>query len=370
MSFEVLKTDPDTRARRGRLHTAHGTVETPVFMPVGTQGTVKGVTPEQLGDLGSEMILSNAYHLFLRPGHDVIKELGGLHRFMGWDGPILTDSGGYQVFSLSDLRKIDDDGVSFRSHIDGSPAFLSPEIAVDVQVALGSDVVMVLDDCLAYPASRTDAERSMRRSTDWAKRGRTHFDEAGAETQTLFGIVQGSVYPDLRTESAESLAGTGFDGYAIGGLAVGEPAEEMYDTVELLDPLLPADRPRYLMGVGTPENLIECVARGVDMFDCVMPTRHARNGWLFTSRGHIAIRHAEYRTDERPIEEGCECPVCVKYSRAYLRHLFMSKEILSSVLNTIHNLFFYLDTMRKIRHFIEFEGFSELLTVTRNAAAQ
>jgi queuine tRNA-ribosyltransferase len=370
MKFEVIKNDPHTGARRGRLHTSHGTVETPAFMPVGTQGTVKGVTPEQLRDLGAEMILSNAYHLFLRPGHDVIRDLGGLHQFMGWSGPILTDSGGYQVYSLSNLRKIDDDGVSFRSHLDGSPAFLSPEIAIDVQLALGSDVLMVLDDCLAYPASRQDAERSMRRSMDWAARSRRRFDEVGRDTQTVFGIVQGSVYPDLRAESAARLVETGFEGYAIGGLAVGEPTAQMYDTVEQMDPLLPTERPRYLMGVGTPENLLECVARGVDMFDCVMPTRHARNGWLFTREGHIVIRHARYRADERPIEESCLCPVCAKYSRAYLRHLFISKEILSSVLNTIHNLFFYLDTMRKIRHFIESEGFSEILTVTRNARAQ
>ena len=370
MQFEVIKNDLQTGARRGRLHTTHGVVETPAFMPVGTQGTVKGMTPEQLRDVGAEMILANAYHLFLRPGHDVISNLGGLHRFMGWSGPILTDSGGYQVYSLSNLRKIEDDGVTFRSHLDGSPAFLSPEIAIDVQLALGSDVLMVLDDCLAYPASRQDAERAMRRSMDWAERGRTRFDQAGADTQTVFGIVQGSVYPELRTESVARLVETGFDGYAIGGLAVGEPLAQMYDTVEQLNPLLPSDRPRYLMGVGTPENLVECVARGVDMFDCVMPTRHARNGWLFTRAGHIVIRHARYRSDERPIEEGCLCPVCAKCSRAYLRHLFISKEILSSVLNTTHNLFFYLDTMRKIRHFIESEGFSDLLAVTRNAGAQ
>ncbi len=370
MQFEVIKNDPHTGARRGRLHTSHGIVETPAFMPVGTQGTVKGMTPEQLRDLGAEMILSNAYHLFLRPGHEVISDLGGLHRFMGWSGPILTDSGGYQVYSLSKLRKIDDDGVSFRSHLDGSAAFLSPEIAIDVQLALGSDVLMVLDDCLGYPASRQEAEQSMQRSMGWAERSRKRFDEVGGEPQTVFGIVQGSVYPDLRRESVARLVETAFEGYAIGGLGVGEPLAQMYDTVEQMDPLLPSDRPRYLMGVGTPENLVECVARGVDMFDCVMPTRHARNGWLFTRDGHIVIRHAKYLSDERPIEEGCRCPVCAKYSRAYLRHLFIAKEILSSVLNTTHNLFFYLDTMRKIRHFIEFEGFSELLTVTRNAGAQ
>jgi len=370
MKFDLLKTDTETKARRGRLHTAHGVVETPVFMPVGTQATVKGMTPEQREALGAEIILSNACDLFVRPGHELIKGQGGLHRFMGWDRPILTDSGGYQVFSLSDLRKIDDDGVRFRSHLDGAPLFLSPEIAVDVQSALGSDVVMVLDDCLAHPASHDDALRSMRRSMEWARRCRTRFDSIEDNPNALFGIVQGSTFPDLRAESADRLIETGFDGYAIGGLAVGEPIPEMYDIVEAQDPLLPPDKPRYLMGVGTPRDLIECVARGVDMFDCVMPTRHARNGWLFTTEGHIVIRHARFRNDESPIDENCECPVCKKYSRAYLRHLYVSKEILSSILNTTHNLFFYLDTMRRIRHFIESERFSELLAAARSSGAQ
>lgn len=370
MKFELLKTDPATRARRGRLQLAHGVVETPVFMPVGTHAAVKAVLPEQLETLGAEMVLANAYHLFVRPGHELVRDQGGLHRFMGWDRPILTDSGGYQVFSLSDLRKIDDDGVSFRSHLDGSPLYLSPETALDIQAALGSDVVMVLDDCLAYPATRQEAARSMRRSMDWAVRSRKHFDSAGSSGQALFGIVQGAVFPDLRRESTARLLETGFDGYAIGGLAVGEPVPEMYDVVEAQDPLLPRDRPRYLMGVGTPRDLVECVARGVDMFDCVMPTRHARNGWLFTHDGHIVIRNAQYRSDENPIDAQCKCPVCGKYSRAYLRHLYISREILSSVLNTVHNLFFYLDTVRRIRHFIESERFSELLAVVRNSGAQ
>ena len=370
MKFDLLKTDARTGARRGRLHTVHGVVETPAFMPVGTLGTVKGVMPEQLKDLGAEMILSNAYHLSLRPGYEVIRSLGGLHRFMGWDRPILTDSGGYQVFSLSAFRKIGDEGVSFRSHLDGSPIFLSPEGAIDIQLALGSDVAMVLDDCLAYPSEPRDAAVSMRRSMEWARRCRDHFDAAGAASGALFGIVQGSTHPDLRAESAGRLIDIGFDGYAIGGLAVGEPVPQMYETVERLGPLLPVDRPRYLMGVGTPRDLVECVARGVDMFDCVMPTRHGRNGWLFTREGHIVIRNARYRTDERPIAEDCGCPVCLRYSRAYLRHLFVSKEILSSVFNTIHNLFFYLDTMRKIRHFIESEGFSDFLAHTREVGAQ
>ena len=369
LKFELLNTETGTRARRGRLHLAHGTVETPVFMPVGTRATVKAVMPDQLSAMGAELILANAYHLFVRPGHELIRDLGGLHRFMAWDRPILTDSGGYQVYSLSGLRRIDDDGVSFRSHLDGSPLFLSPEVAVDVQAALGSDVVMVLDDCLGYPATRADAARSMRRSMDWAVRSRARFDGAASDGQALFGILQGSVFPDLRRESAQRLRDVGFDGYAVGGLGVGEPVETMYDLVEAQDPWLPAECPRYLMGVGTPRDLIECVARGVDMFDCVMPTRHARNGWLFTRSGHIVIRHAAYRADDGPIDVECACPVCARYSRAYLRHLFLSKEVLSPVLNTWHNLFFYLDTMRRIRHAIEFERFNELLTWARSLGA-
>ncbi len=362
--FELLKTDSATGARRGRLHTAHGAIETPVFMPVGTQATVKAIMPEQLRELGAEIILSNSYHLFLRPGHEVIRRQGGLHSFMGWDGPILTDSGGYQVFSLSDLRKVSEEGVSFRSHLNGDSFFLTPELAVDIQSALGSDIVMVLDDCLAHPATREDAAASMRRSMDWARRSRAHFDSREPSSQALFGIVQGSTYPDLRKESAARLIETDFAGYAIGGLAVGEPIPMMYDVVEQTAACLPVDRPRYLMGVGTPADLVASVARGVDMFDCVMPTRHARNGWLFSGDGHIVIRHARYREDPDPIDPDCRCPVCLKYSRAYLRHLFVSREILSSMLNTVHNLFFYLDTMRKIRHFIESERFSELPIVT------
>ena len=359
--FEVLKTDGLTGARRGRLHTPHGTVETPVFMPVGTLGTVKALTPWQLEDLGAGIVLSNAYHLFVRPGEEVVRNLGGLHSFMGWSGPILTDSGGYQVFSLSDLRKVDDEGVRFRSHLDGAPLFLTPERVIDIQAALGADIAMVLDDCLAYPATYDAARSSMDRSAAWAGRCRRRFETLGPGGQALFGIVQGAVYPDLRSESARRLRDIGFEGYAIGGLAVGEPVSQMYDIVGDVAPSLPSEQPRYLMGVGTPRDLVECVARGIDMFDCVMPTRHARNGWLFTSAGHIVIRHARYKQDAGPIDPVCGCPVCRRFSRAYLRHLFIAREILSSVLNTIHNLFFYLDTMRKIRHFIESERFSELL---------
>jgi queuine tRNA-ribosyltransferase len=348
------------------LHLAHGTVETPVFMPVGTQATVKGMTPEQLQALSVQILLCNSYHLMLRPGQDTIGKLGGLHGFMHWNRPILTDSGGYQVFSLSKFRKVTDDGVSFQSHLDGTTYALTPESSMDLQVALGADIIMPLDDCLAFPATPEVAAQSMRRSMDWAARCKRRFQELGATGQDLFGIVQGGVYPDWRKESAERLIEIDFPGYAIGGLAVGEPNTVMYDVVDALEPQLPQEKPRYLMGVGTPEDLVECVARGVDMFDCVMPTRHARNGWLFTHDGHIVIKHAEYKEDQRPIDEKCGCPVCAQHSRAYLRHLFMAGEILSSVLNTIHNLYFYLDTMVRIRQFIEFRHFDELLAQVRN----
>ena len=366
MKFEVLGKDSRTRARRGRLHLAHGIVETPVFMPVGTQGTVKGMTPEQLQSLSVQILLCNSYHLMLRPGQDTIARLGGLHGFMKWDRPILTDSGGYQVFSLSKFRKVSENGVTFQSHLDGTTYTLTPETSMDLQVALGADIIMPLDDCLAYPASPETAAQSMRRSMEWAGRCSDRFRELAPVGQNLFGIVQGGVYPELRKESAERLIEIGFPGYAVGGLAVGEPNTVMYDVMEQLEPHLPEDKPRYLMGVGTPEDLVECVARGVDMFDCVMPTRHARNGWLFTREGHIAIKHAEYKEDDRPIDEGCGCPVCTKHSRAYLRHLFMAGEILSSVLNTVHNLYFYLDTMDRIRQFIEFRRFDEFLAQVRN----
>jgi queuine tRNA-ribosyltransferase len=334
-------------------------------MPVGTHATVKAMTPDQLRDLNVEILLCNSYHLFLRPGDKTIARLGGLHKFMGWDRPILTDSGGYQVFSLSALRHIGEDGVRFQSHLDGSSCFLGPESAVDIQVALGSDIMMALDDCLAYPATQPEAAKSMNRSMVWAGRCRAHFDKVTPESQSLFGIVQGGVYPELRKESAERLVAIGFPGYAIGGLAVGEPSLLMYEVIEGVENHLPADRPRYLMGVGTPSDLVECVALGVDMFDCVMPTRHARNGWLFTSAGHIVIRHSKYKDDPEPIDVACQCPVCRIYSRAYLRHLFLANEILSSVLNTIHNLFFYLDTINRMRQFIELHRFGEFLTEWR-----
>jgi queuine tRNA-ribosyltransferase len=376
VKFELLTKDPKTRARRGRLYTAHGVVETPVFMPVGTQATVKSMTPEQLRDLQVEILLCNSYHLFLRPGHETVAALGGLHRFMAWDRPILTDSGGYQVFSLSTLRDISEDGVRFRSHLDGSSCFLGPENAIDIQRSLGSDIMMVLDDCLAYPATHFEANRSMRRSLAWARRCKEHFERISdvrhptseITRQNLFGIVQGGIYADLRRESAEQLIGMDFPGYAIGGLAVGEPKPLMYEVIDRLESM-PEDKPRYLMGVGTPADLIECVALGVDMFDCVMPTRHARNGWLFTKSGHIVIKHAKYKHDPEPVDAACRCPVCRTYSRAYLRHLFIANEILSSVLNTLHNLHFYLDTIRRIRQFIELHRFQELVTENRITGA-
>jgi len=365
MNFEILNTDSKTRARRGRLQLSHGTVETPVFMPVGTQATVKGLTPEQLHSLSVQILLCNSYHLMLRPGEATVAKLGGLHGFMGWDRPILTDSGGYQVFSLTKFRKVTDDGVRFQSHLDGTTYDLSPEKAMDLQVALGADIIMALDDCLPYPSTHETAAQSMRRSMAWAERCRIRFDQLDSHSQSLFGIVQGGIYADLRKESIDRLISIGFPGYAVGGLAVGEPNAMMYDVVEELEPHMPADKPRYLMGVGTPEDLIECVSRGIDMFDCVMPTRHARNGWLFTRDGHIVIKNAQYKEDDRPIDEACRCPVCGKHSRAYLRHLFMAGEILSSVLNTIHNVYFYLDTMQRIRQFIEFRRFDELVAEVR-----
>ena len=365
MKFELLTKDPTTRARRGRLHTAHGVIETPVFMPVGTQATVKSMTPAQLLDLNVEILLCNSYHLMLRPGSQTVARLGGLHKFMAWERPILTDSGGFQVFSLSSLRHISDDGVRFQSHLDGTTYFLTPEMAIDVQVALGSDIMMILDDCLAYPADHFEAEKSMRRSLVWAERCKSHFIDNGS--QHLFGIVQGGIYADLRAESAQRLHAMDFPGYAIGGLAVGEPKPLMYEVIGTVEPLLPENKPRYLMGVGTPADLVEAVALGVDMFDCVMPTRHARNGWLFTRDGHIVIKHAKYKDDPDPIDFSCGCIVCRNYSRAYLRHLFIAGEILSSVLNTIHNLYFYLDTIRRIRQFIEFHRFDEFRTETRKA---
>src|SRR6266566_6495243 len=359
-AFAFRVTHTDGGARRGVMRTAHGDVETPGFMPVGTQGAVKGVTHRDLESLGAEILLSNTYHLYLRPGDELIARRGGLHAFIGWTKPILTDSGGYQVFSLADRRTIDEEGVRFRSHLDGSLHALTPEKAVEIQANLGSDVAMILDECLAHPATEPSARASMERTLRWARRGRDRFLQLGPRInpgQAQFGIVQGGVFPALRTESARATVAMGFEAYAIGGLSVGEPVDVMYDMVESTTPELPLDRPRYLMGTGTPHDLVESVARGIDLFDCVLPTRNARNGQLFTSGGPINIKNARYAEDDRPPDPACDCYTCRTCSRAYLRHLFQAGEINASTLNTLHNLHFYLDTLRQIRDAIAFERF-------------
>ena len=359
MRFELLGVDRETKARRGRLHTPHGTVETPVFMPVGTAGAVKAMPMSALEALDTEIILGNTYHLYLRPGHERIAALGGLHEFTSWKRAILTDSGGYQVFSHRDLRAISEEGVRFASHIDGSRSFFTPESVVDIQRALGSDVAMVFDECTPYPASRAEAESSMERSMRWAKRCFDNWNKYENDGRALFGIVQGGVYQDIRQRSVESLLQIGFDGMAIGGLSVGEPKNLMYEIMESTAPQLPENKPRYLMGVGTPEDIIRGVAAGIDMFDCVMPTRNARNGYLFTSNGRVIIKNAVYADDPTPIDSACSCEVCRRYSRAYMRHLFMSGEYNYVVYATIHNLTFYLDMMRKIRDAITFGDFGD-----------
>ncbi len=344
--FTLLATDLESGARRGRLATRRGTIETPAFMPVGTQGTVKGLLPEQLLELGAQIVLANTYHLYLRPGHDRVQRLGGLHRFMHWDKPILTDSGGFQVFSLGDLRKIDEEGVRFQSHLDGSAHVLSPELSIAIQEALGADIMMVFDECIPFPADRRYVADSTRRSARWAERSKLARKDP---TAALFGIVQGGMDQVLRQQSAEQMMSISFDGYALGGLSVGEEAAVMYDVMDWTLPLLPSGSPRYIMGVGTPENLVEAVTRGADMFDCVMPTRNARNGVMFTSTGKISIKQARYLDDQDPIDAACNCYTCRHYSRAYLRHLYQSREILASVLNTIHNVYYYHHLMHQMR---------------------
>jgi queuine tRNA-ribosyltransferase len=361
-SFQI--TAQDGAARTGVMDTPHGRVETPVFMPVGTRGAVKALRHQELVDAGASIILGNTYHLFLRPGDEAIERLGGLHRFIGWSGPMLTDSGGFQIFSLGARCVVREDGAEFRSHLDGSRHLLTPERAVEAQARLGSDIAMVLDECLAYPATEARAAESLRRSARWARRCRERLlqiRDAGAPVvnpgQAQFGIIQGGTFDALRRESVDATVEIGFEGYAIGGLSVGEPSEEMYRVAGDTAAQLPADRPRYLMGAGTPENLVEAVARGVDMFDCVMPTRNARNGQLFTSRGRLNIRNARFAFDESPLDPACGCYTCRHHSRAYLRHLFVSGEMTASTLNTLHNLTFYLDTMRRIRDAIAFRTF-------------
>ncbi|MBI5665742.1 MAG: tRNA guanosine(34) transglycosylase Tgt [Nitrospirae bacterium] len=393
--FRVIKSDGN--ARLGQLSTQRGIINTPAFMPVGTNATVKAMSPDEMKELGAEILLSNTYHLYLRPGHEIIKEVGGLHKFMKWDGPILTDSGGFQVFSLSPLRKIRDDGVEFRSHIDGSLHFLTPELVMEIQAALGSDIAMVFDECTPYPATREYALKSLKLTTEWAKRckefkgqrvkegarvqgqgSRVLLEDASLLSstlapcplplapQSLFGIVQGGIYKDLRKQSAEELIELDFDGYALGGLSVGEPKQLMYEMINYATPLLPQDKPHYLMGIGDLMDVLEAVAAGIDMFDCVMPTRNARNGTLFSSRGRISIKREEFKKDPGPLDPDCTCYTCRNYSRSFLRHMFMSREILSMRLNSLHNLHFYLEFFRKMREAIgngRFEQFRKEQTV-------
>ncbi|MFM7376354.1 MAG: tRNA guanosine(34) transglycosylase Tgt [Chthoniobacterales bacterium] len=359
--FEVLATDGASSARRGRLRTRRGVIETPIFMPVGTQGTVKAVSPRELRELEAQIILGNTYHLFVRPGLDVIRKMGGLHKFMGWDGPILTDSGGFQVFSLAKLRRITEEGAHFQNHLDGTPCFIGPETSMEIQHTLGSDIVMAFDECPPHPCTHEQAAKSLdltlrweRRSIDWWA-GR---NDPG-ERPLLFGIVQGSSYADLREKSARELVAMGWDGYAVGGVSVGEPEPEMMAAVEFAVPHLPQDRPRYAMGLGTPPQMVEMVARGIDMFDCVLPTRIARNGTAFTETGTINLKNACFTMDEAPIEEGCGCYACANFSRAYLRHLVKAEEILGLRLITLHNLHFYLGLMRRVRAALEAGTFAD-----------
>ncbi len=354
--LEILQESKQTRARLGKLYTPHGVVDTPVFMPVGTQATVKAMTPEELKDIGAQIILSNTYHLFLRPGQELIAEAGGLHQFMNWDRPILTDSGGFQVFSLGDLRKITEEGVSFRSHLDGSSLFLGPEKAMEIQMALGSDIAMAFDECTPYPSTHEYARNSLERTTRWAERClKAH----NRKDQAVFGIIQGGMYRDLREQSAKEITSLDFPGFAIGGLSVGEPKPLMYEVLDYTVPLMPREKPRYLMGVGSPDCLIEGVIRGIDMFDCVLPTRIARNGTVMTSRGKVVIRNAEYARAMTPLDPDCDCYACRNYSKAYIRHLFKADEILGLRLTTIHNLYFLLKLMEKIRDAIKQDSLLE-----------
>ncbi|HVO56945.1 MAG TPA: tRNA guanosine(34) transglycosylase Tgt [Dongiaceae bacterium] len=367
-SFRVLKTDA-TGARRGQLLTPHGPVETPFFMPVGTQASVKSLRNESLEELGAEIILSNTYHLYLRPGHELVRRMGGLHKFMSWQRAILTDSGGYQVFSLSELRKINDDGVRFRSHLDGSEHLLTPEKAAEIQLALGSDIAMVLDECIETPAPREKAEAALKRTTAWAARARKYFLEQTARQEALrqwqFGIVQGATFADLRRESAQQLLALDFPGYAVGGLAVGEPHETTCAMTAEVTALLPREKPRYLMGVGRPEQIADYIALGIDMMDCVLPTRAARHACLYTSEGRVLIKNARYIEDQRAIDPHCSCSVCRRYTRAYLRHLFAAGELTAAILASHHNVHFYLDLLRQIREAIEFGNLEKFSSEVR-----
>lgn len=357
VTYELIKTDPRTKARRGRVTTPHGTIETPVFMPVGTAATVKAMRPEEVEQTGAEIILSNTYHLYLRPGHEIVREAGGLHRFMNWNKSILTDSGGFQVFSLGAMRKISEEGVQFRSHIDGSKHMLTPEKSMEIQNALGSDIIMAFDECAPYPADRQYVKDSLERTTRWLKRCRDY--HKNTEKQSLFGIMQGGMYADLRKQSAEEIVELDLPGYAIGGLSVGEPKPLMYEMLDECVDYLPKEKPRYLMGVGSPDCLFEGVERGIDMFDCVLPTRIARHGMAMTSVGRVNIKNAKYERDFTALDPNCDCYTCRNYSRAYLRHLFKADEILSSMLMTNHNIHFLVNTMKNIRKSIEEDRFLE-----------
>ncbi|WP_416390115.1 tRNA guanosine(34) transglycosylase Tgt [Terrisporobacter mayombei] len=348
--YELIKTCKQSGARLGRLHTPHGVIETPIFMPVGTQATVKAMTPEELKEIGSQIILSNTYHLYMRPGHDLVKEAGGLHKFMNWDKPILTDSGGFQVFSLGPLRKITEEGVHFRSHIDGSKHFISPEKAMEIQNALGSDIMMAFDECAPYPADREYVKNSLERTTRWLRRCKEAHENT--ENQALFGIIQGGMYKDLREQSAKEILELDLPGYAVGGLSVGEPKELMYEVLDYTVPLMPEDKPRYLMGVGSPDDLLEGVIRGIDMFDCVLPTRIARNGTAMTSQGKVVVRNAKYARDFTPLDPECDCYCCKNYTKAYIRHLVKANEILAARLISTHNLRFLLKLMEDVRQAI------------------
>ena len=355
-SFELLKKDSSTSARLGKMVTPHGVVDTPAFMPVGTQGTVKSLRPEEIANCGASIILGNTYHLYLRPGHETIQKLGGLHTFMNWPGPILTDSGGFQVYSLAALRKIGPEGVMFRSHIDGSKHFLSPQKAIEIQEALGSDIMMCLDECTPYPATPRQTQDSLALTVKWAKLCR---EAKTTPDQALFGIIQGGTYLNLRRQAVEETVPLGFDGYALGGVSVGEPKDIMYAITDEITPLLPPTKPRYLMGVGTPADIVYAVSCGIDMFDCVIPTRCARHGLLFTNSEKIVIKNARWREDDHPLDETCDCYTCKNYSRAYLRHLYVAGEILAMILNTIHNIRYYMRLMEKIRTAVSENRFFE-----------
>lgn len=357
LEYKLIKKSKDTKARVGEIKTNHGIIKTPVFMPVGTRATVKTMTPEEVKDLGAQIILSNTYHLFLRPGPEIIEKAGGLHKFMNWHGPILTDSGGFQVFSLSANRKITEEGVTFRSHIDGSKQFLSPEVSIDVQNSLGSDIIMAFDECAPYPATYEYIEHSMNRTTRWAKRCKDH--HKNTDNQALFGIVQGGMYKDLRKKSAEDLVAMDFPGYAVGGLSVGEPKDIMVDILDYTTDFLPEDKPRYLMGVGTPDYLFEAVEHGIDMADCVLPTRIARNGTAMTSAGRVIAKNGKYKEDFTSLDENCDCYTCKNYTKAYIRHLFNVNEILAYGLLSIHNIYFLTKLMENIRNAILEDRFLE-----------